>query len=221
MSETGDANETGDPTESGDDPLVVFSDYVCPFCYLGKASLESYREEATDPPEVEWRPFDLRGHKRGPDGEIDHSVEDGKDDEYFERARRNVERLAEEYDVEMDLDLAREVDSWNAQVAALYVRREHPDRFPAFHDGLFSALWRDGRDLGDPDVLADVAASVDVPPDEVREAVGDEDLAADLRAAFERAQRTGVTAVPTFVYDEYAARGAVPPEHLARLVGDA
>ncbi|PSQ18319.1 disulfide bond formation protein DsbA [Halobacteriales archaeon QS_8_69_26] len=205
-------------SDPDDTPLVVYSDYVCPFCYLGRASLEEYLAEAGDPPDVEWRPFDLRGHKRGPDGEIDHSVDDGKDEDYYEQARRNVERLSEQYGVEMDLDIARDVDSWNAQVASLYVRREFPDRYGAFHDAVFDALWGEGRDVGDPDVLADVAESVDLPPDEVRAAAADEDLAADLREEFEAARRVGITAVPTFVYGDHAARGAVPPEHLTRLV---
>ncbi|MDX1747979.1 MAG: DsbA family protein, partial [Halobacteriales archaeon] len=100
--------ETDDPT------LQVYSDYVCPFCYLGRASLSAYRAESEDPPEVDWRPFDLRSHKRGPDGTIRDDVDDGKDEDYFAQVRQNVDRLSEQYDVEIDLDFARTVDSWNA-----------------------------------------------------------------------------------------------------------
>jgi predicted DsbA family dithiol-disulfide isomerase len=132
-------------TDDESDPgLVVCSDYVCPFCYLGKASLESYLEGATDPPAVEYHQFDLRGYQRGPDGEIDPDVDTGKDEEYFERARRNVERLADEYDVEMDVDLDRERDSWNAQQFSLFVQRKHPDRFPDLNDRLFEAASNAG-----------------------------------------------------------------------------
>lgn len=107
-----------------DDTLAVYSDFVCPFCYLGRAALREYLADAADPPTVEWRLFDLRGYKRAPDGELSEDVDDGKDDDYFEQVRENVARLREKYDVEMrDFDDLPEVDSWDTQQAALYVRR--------------------------------------------------------------------------------------------------
>jgi predicted DsbA family dithiol-disulfide isomerase len=204
-----------------EEPVTVYSDYVCPFCYLGKASLEQYAEGSDDPPDVEWHQFDLRGHKRGPDGEIRDDVEDGKDEAYFEQVRENVARLREEFGVEMlDLDdLPDGVDSWDAQKLALHVQREHDaETFATLHEALFVALWQDGRDIGDADVLVDVADDVGVDEDEVREAVADDDLDAALRERFEDARQVGVTGVPTFEYADHAARGAVPPEQLRRLV---
>ncbi|UPV98852.1 DsbA family protein [Halorussus gelatinilyticus] len=205
-----------------DDALVVYSDYVCPFCYLGKAAMERYREETDDPPEVEWRFYDLRGYKRGPDGSIDHDVDDGKDDDYFAQVRENVERLKDQYDVEMDLDFSKDVDSWNAQQAALYVRQtEGEETFLAFHEALFEALWQDGRNIGDPDVLAEIADELGLAPDEIRDATADETLEAELRERFESAQQAGVSGIPTFVYEGHAARGAIPPEQFERLVDGA
>ncbi len=208
-----------DAETSDADPLVVYADYVCPFCYLGRATLREYRDDADDPPPVEWRPFDLRSHKRGPDGEVSDDVEDGKDEDYFQQAMENVRRLREEYDVEMTVDRSRDVDSWNAHQAALHVERSYDgETFREFHDAVFDAHWLDERDIGDPDVLADIAASVGVDPDGVREAVADESLADALRERFAAAQQRGVTGVPTFAYGGHAARGAVPPEQLRRLV---
>jgi predicted DsbA family dithiol-disulfide isomerase len=203
------------------DTLTVYSDYVCPFCYLGKASLEAYVEGSADPPDVEWHQFDLRGYKRGPDGEVREDVDDGKDDEYFEQVRENVERLKQQYGVEMlDLDdLPEGVDSWDAQKVALYVQREYDvETFDALNEALFVALWQDGRDIGDTDVLVDLAATVDVPEEDVGDAVADPALDEDLRERFEAAKRAGVTGIPTYIYEDHAARGAVPPEQLERLV---
>ena len=203
---------------STDDAVVMYADYVCPFCYLGKESLAQYRNEREEPLDVEWHPFDLRGHKRGPSGEIDESVEDGKDDAYYEQAKENVRRLQEEYGVEMDLDIATDIDSWNAQQASLYVRREQPEAFADFHEAVYDALWTESEDIGDPDVLASIAEEVGVDPDGVREAIENDELEAELAESFESAQRTGVTGVPTFAYNGHAARGAVPPSQLQRLV---
>ncbi|MFC6726663.1 DsbA family protein, partial [Halobium palmae] len=148
--------------------VTVYSDYVCPFCYLGRHSLRQYQERRDDELEIDWHPFDLRAGKRGPDGEIDQSAEDGKDDEYYEQAKENVRRLQERYDVEMTLDLATDVDSFDAQVASEYVKEEHPyEAWLEFDWGLFEALWTESRDVGDRDVIAEVARDAGLDDDEV------------------------------------------------------
>jgi predicted DsbA family dithiol-disulfide isomerase len=204
-----------------DDSITVYSDYVCPFCYLGRRSLAAYQDTRQRDLEIDWHPFDLRRQKRGPEGEIDHSVDDGKDEAYFEQVRQNVTRLKEEYDADEMLaldDLPENIDSFDAQVTSFYVKTEYPDQWLAFDEAIFEALWIDGRDIGDRDVLADLAETVGLDGDEVRTAVSDEELRGRLEERFAEAQRHGVTGVPTFAYDQHAARGAVPPEHLERLV---
>jgi len=201
------------------DHITVYSDYVCPFCYLGRASLDRYLATREDPLRIDWRPFDLRAQKRRPDGSIDHAVDDGKDDDYFEQARANVRRLADDYDVEMSVEIARDVDSLPAQVVS-YFLRENADyeTWLAFDEAVFDALWTDGRDIGDEDLLVDLAVDAGADAAAVRAALSDEALREEVRAQFSAAERAGVTGVPTFVADGHAARGAVPPEHLERLV---
>jgi len=203
-----------------DSPTVtVYSDYVCPFCYLGRESLSQYQETREEDLLIEWHPFDLRSQKRNPDGTIDHSVDDGKDEAYYEEAKRNVRRLAEKYDVEMELDIATDVDSLPAQVVSYYLREHHDyDTWLAFDEAVFDALWQAGRDIGDEDLLVDLAVDAGAEESAVRSALDDETLREEVRERFAAAQQHGVTGVPTFAYDGYAARGAVPPEQLRRLV---
>lgn len=198
--------------------IQVYADYVCPFCYLGYASLDRYRKRREEPLEIEWHPFDLRGGKRREDGTIDHSIEDGKDEAYFEKARRNVRRLADRYDVEMAQPLRKDVDSYDAQRIALQARKDHPDAFETFHRSVFDALWETGRDIGDREVLSELAADACLPEGYVEAILDDERTDEKLRAAFETAQERGITGVPTFLNSGHAARGAVPPEQLQRLV---
>jgi predicted DsbA family dithiol-disulfide isomerase len=206
-------------SEAGTEPITVYSDYVCPFCYLGRESLARYQGTREDDLRIEWHPFDLRSQKRNPDGTIDHTVDDGKDEEYYEEAKRNVRRLAEKYDVEMDLDIATDIDSLPAQVVSYYLREHHDyGTWLAFDEAVFDALWQEGRDIGETDLLVGLAADAGVDEAEVRSALEDGDLREEVRGRFAEAQQHGVTGVPTFAYDGYAARGAVPPEQLERLV---
>ena len=200
------------------DTIAVYSDYVCPFCYLGRESLRQYQDTRDERLGIEWHPFDLRSGKRGPDGEIDHSVDEGKDESYYEQAKENVRRLQDEYDVEMTLDLSREIDSLPAQVASYHVAEHAPDQWLDFDEAIFEALWVDGRDVGDPEVLADLAADAGLDPDEIRSVLDDPAARERVTEQFRAAQQHGITGVPTFVYEGRAARGAVPPEHLERLV---
>ncbi|WP_144796581.1 DsbA family oxidoreductase [Halorubrum depositum] len=207
--------------EERDERIAVYSDYVCPFCYLGRRSLAAYQETRERELDIDWHPYDLRGHKRGPDGEIIHSIDDGRHEEYFERVRRDVDRLRDRFgaDEMLDLDdLPERVDSFDAQVASLYVSEERPDRWLDFDEAIFEALWVDGRDVGDVDVLADLAEAVGMDGDEIRSAVADEARRDRLRTAFTEARDATIGGVPTFRYDGRTARGAVPPEQLERLV---
>lgn len=201
-----------------DSDLTIYSDYVCPFCYLGYASFDQYRKTRETPIEAAWHPFDLRRSKRRPDGTIDHSADDGKDEAYFAEAKQNVRQLADRYGVEMAQELARETDSLPAQRVAWRVQTERPDLFETFHRAVFGALWEDGRDIEDATVLSDLATEVGLPDGFVDETLADENTAEALEEAFDAATRQRITGVPTFVAGEHAARGAVPPEQLRRLL---
>jgi predicted DsbA family dithiol-disulfide isomerase len=199
--------------------IVVYSDYVCPFCYLGRESLDRYQDDREAPLEIDWHPFDLRSGQRRPDGSIDHSVDNGTDESYFEQAMENVRRLQEKYDVTMEMEVATDVDSLPAQVVSYHVKTTADyGTWLAFDRAAFDALWQDGRDIGDEAVLVELAAEAGIDAETVRSALDDDALRSEVRERFTAAQQQGVTGVPTFAYDGYAARGAVPPEHLQRLV---
>jgi len=209
----------GDSADDAPESITVYSDYVCPFCYLGRRSLAEYRETREEPLAVDWHPFDLRAGKRNSDGTIDHEVDDGKGDEYYAQARENVRRLQEQYGVEMAQEIATDVDSLPAQLVSVRVKETAPEAWPAFDDAVFAALWREERDIGDREVLVDVAEDVEgIDADVVDAALGDDDLRERVTELFDAARQRGVTGVPTFAFDGHAARGAVPPEQIERLV---
>lgn len=199
--------------------ITVYADYCCPFCYLGREALDRYRARRDEPLAIDWRPFDLRYDRRGADGSLE-AADDETNGAYFERATDNVRRLRERFDVDMNRELATDVDSRPAQLVSVAVGERAPERWEPFDAAVYGALWRDDRDIASPTVLADLAgeAGLAEPESLVRTALADEELSSRLDERFLAARRAGVTGVPTFVVDDRAARGAVPPDHIERLV---
>ena len=94
-----------------------------------------------------------------------------------------------------------------------------PESQHALADGLFRAYWAEGRDVGDHEVLIDVAEAAGLAPGHIREILAGDTHAEDVRAEERRAQESGIRAVPTFVFDgRFAVTGAQPPEEFARAV---
>jgi predicted DsbA family dithiol-disulfide isomerase len=88
----------------------------------------------------------------------------------------------------------------------------------AIHDALFRAYFVDGRNVGDADVLVDVARSVGLAEDKAREVLEKRTHKAAVDADWEKSRLYGVTGVPTFVMGERGVVGAQPYEVLEQLV---
>jgi predicted DsbA family dithiol-disulfide isomerase len=91
----------------------------------------------------------------------------------------------------------------------------------AIHDAMFRAYFVDAKNIGDPDVLVEVAASVGLPPDQAREVIEKRTHQAEIDADWEKSRRYGVTGVPTFVIGNQGVVGAQPYEVLEQLVKQA
>jgi len=88
----------------------------------------------------------------------------------------------------------------------------------AIHDALFRAYFVDARNIGDPEVLVEIAASVGLPAVQAREAIEKRTHKAAIDADWEKSHRYGVTGVPTFVIGTRGVVGAQPYEALEELV---
>jgi predicted DsbA family dithiol-disulfide isomerase len=86
------------------------------------------------------------------------------------------------------------------------------------HDALYRAYFVDGRNIGDPEILVELASSVGLPAEEARAVIADRRFSDAVDADWEKSHRYGVTGVPTFVADRYGVVGAQPYEVLEQLV---
>lgn len=88
----------------------------------------------------------------------------------------------------------------------------------AIHGALYRAYFVDLRNIGDTDVLLDIAQSVQFPLDAVREVLTERTFKEAVDADWEKARRYGITGVPCFVAGGYKAAGAQPYDVLAQLL---
>ncbi len=88
----------------------------------------------------------------------------------------------------------------------------------AIHDALYQAYFVDARNIGDPEILVEIAQSVGLAADEARAVLRERRFQAAVDADWAKSHRYGVTGVPTFVADRYGVVGAQPYEALVQLV---
>ena len=88
----------------------------------------------------------------------------------------------------------------------------------AIHDALFRAYFVDGRNIGDPDVLVDIAAKVGLPAHAAREVIEQRTYKQVIDEHWAKSREYGVTGVPTFVIGTLGVVGAQPYEALEDLV---
>ena len=91
----------------------------------------------------------------------------------------------------------------------------------AIHDALFRAYFVDVRNIGDPEVLVEIAVSVGLPAEGAREVLEKRTHKAAIDADWEKSHQYGVTGVPTFVIGKHGVVGAQPYEALEQLVAQA
>jgi predicted DsbA family dithiol-disulfide isomerase len=203
----------------------IWSDLVCPWCYLGKRRFEAalagfeQRESVT----VRHRSFELdpSGPRRGTLTIPERMQRDlGLTAEQAAEGLRTITSLAAEAGLDYRLTEARPVNSFD--VHRLLHLGEHRGTGDAVRERLMRAYTAEGADLGDHGVLARLAAEVGLDPSDV-EALLDGDAFGDaVRADEALARRLGIRGVPTFVFDSrFAASGALPTAELADLLAQA
>jgi len=202
--------------------IEVFSDVVCPWCYLGKRRLETALAGFDGPAEVTWRAFQLQpdAPRYGEPGAGELSVvalADRYPPAQIEEMQGRLTALAAEEGLDYALDRAYHVNSFDAHRLAKAAARH--GRGEEMVERLFRAQQVEALRVDDPAVLARLAAEVGVPASTPAE---DEADAAAVIADLEEAAAIGVNGVPFFVLDRrFAVSGAQPAELLGRALAQA
>ena len=202
--------------------IEVWSDVVCPWCYIGKRRLETALADFPHRDEVEvvWRSFQL--DPTIPEGDV-HPTLPALARKYGRpesEMRASMEQLNELAAVEgLDYDLANGV-SGNTSLAheLIHLAAEHGLQ-GAMKERLLHAHFEERRPVFDVEALLPLAVEVGLDEVEVRSALTDRRYRDAVREDAATAQALGATGVPFFVVDRrYGAAGAQPAELLLQIL---
>jgi len=202
--------------------VEIWSDIVCPWCYIGKRRFEvalarfSHRDEV----EVIWRSFELDPNApRDSAGTLEEMLA-GKYGVSQSQARAMNERvtsLAAAEGLDYRLDQARHGNTFDAhRLIHLAATSGHQ---AAAQERLFRAYFTEGEPISDHETLVRVIAETGVDVDEAREVLNTDRFADDVREDELLASQLGIQGVPFFVLDRrYGVSGAQPPEALLQAL---
>lgn len=192
--------------------LAIYSDVICPWCLVGKRRLERALDEVglRDDAAIAWLPFELN-----PD-----MPADGRDRAGYRAAKFGAARSAE-LDAEMTARGREEgiTFAFERQPRTPNTRRAHMliahaserGRADPVVEALFRAYFEDGRDIGDPATLVEIAAAAGLDRADAEGAVGDDRLRHEVERLEGRGAELGITGVPFFIVDQrWAVSGAQP-----------
>jgi predicted DsbA family dithiol-disulfide isomerase len=196
--------------------VEIWSDVVCPWCYIGKRRFETAlgQFEHRDAVDVEFRSFELNPRA---EAQTESSMEEGLARKYgitVAEARAMHDRVTQAAageGLDYHLDIARRGNTFDAHRLIHLAAAE--GRQAEMKERLLAAYFVEGVPIGDRDALVEQAAAVGIDPDRARTVLAGDEYAAHVRADEREAAELGITGVPFFVIDRrYAVSGAQPSE---------
>lgn len=202
--------------------IDVYSDVVCPWCFVGKRRLAKALDATglRGVARVRWRPFELNPGL--PAGGVDRrAYMEAKFGGGHAEAEKRLETIGGFEGIPFRFDrIARVPNTFNAHRLVLWAERE--GRQDAVAEALFRAYFAEGRDVGDPAVLAAAAAESGLSSEKAAAFLAGGEHASDVRAAEDAAGKAGIRFVPYFVIDgKFTIRGAEDAGVMAGVLREA
>ena len=201
--------------------VEIWSDVVCPWCYIGKRRFEQAAAVLADEVDLEvvFRPYQL-DPTASPGSSMPVAEAYARKFGGPERAAAimdNVTNIAAGDGLEFHLDRALRANTLLAH-RLLWLAEATGQQY-ALKERLLQAYFCDGLDVGDPDVLATLAGEVGMPADKVRAFLDSDDGTLEVRHQLAIAAEADISAVPTFVLDgRWAIPGAQDPDTFVTVV---
>jgi predicted DsbA family dithiol-disulfide isomerase len=202
--------------------VEIWSDVVCPWCYIGKRRFERALEEFphTDEVTVTYRSFELDpgapAERAG--SHTEHLARTyGITVERAEQMHTHMTEVAAADGIEFRFDLLRGGNTFDAH-RLLHLARAH-GRQLELKELLLRATFTEGQPVADKDVLVRIAGEAGIPTEEAQAMLASDAYSDDVRADEQQAARYGITGVPFFVVDgKYGVSGAQPSDALLQVL---
>lgn len=207
--------------------IDIYSDVVCPWCYIGKRKFEAGLELLAGEDlgvdfDVTYRPFQLdpTAAPGAAQPVMETYAKKFGGPEQAAQILQTVTERAAEAGIEFHMDRALRANTLLAhRLLWLAVQPESPVAQADLKERLLKAYFTDGLNIGDPEVLADCAAEIGFDRDAVIEFLESDRGAAEVAAELAEGRDEGVTAVPTFVFEgRWAVPGAQEPETYSQVL---
>lgn len=192
--------------------VEIWSDVMCPFCYIGKRRFEDALQQfgRRDEIKVEWKSFQLNPHMQtDPNVNINQYLAEAKGWTLDHAKNMNdyVTNMAAEAGLTYNFDKAIVANSFNAHRLS-HLAKKH-GLGEAAEEALFKAYFTDGKNTDDKETLVELGVSIGLNADEIRQTVDGDAFADEVRHDIAEAQYLGIQGVPFFVMNnKYGVSGA-------------
>ena len=183
--------------------LTVFSDYICPFCYVGHHRLMRLRDEYDL--KINWCFIEIHP-ETSPEGEPVTSLE--YPSEQWNQLMQNLEAVAKEEGIAM-AEHTFTTNSKDALLLSEAAKEQGREKFYDLHEKLFAAFFVDGRNIGDRNILRELASDSGIDNAAIESAWQGEKYQQRILSSYHAARQHEIQAVPSFIFGERKLTGVV------------
>ena len=194
--------------------VQIWSDFVCPFCYIGERHLEAAIKEVDPTIEIEYMSYELDPNYVDTPGATMIEMLATKYGMSLDEAKANSDRvtaMAKEAGLTYNLDIAQQCNTFKAHKVFQFAKTKNLGGEMA--EVLMKSYFTDGLYINSEDTLVELAATVGLAEDDVRFVLANDDFGLKVRQDQQQAATIGVKGVPHFVIDDQVfLSGAQPVE---------
>jgi len=194
--------------------VQIWSDIMCPFCYIGKRRIEEALSlfEHKDAVEIEWKSFELDATfiASAEDSLVEHLAEKyRKDSDWAQNMLDNMTQNAKSAGLDFHFEKAVLANSHNAHRLLHLAKKYHLAN--ELEELLFKAYLTEGKDLNNLNTLSEIGIALGLEAEAVAQVLHSDEYSKEVKQDIQEANTIGVQGVPFFVFDnKYAISGAQP-----------
>jgi predicted DsbA family dithiol-disulfide isomerase len=205
--------------------VEIWSDVICPFCYIGKRHFEEAlkAKDLDEEVEITWRSFELAPDaETNPDKSIYEVLSERKgwSSEQTKMMHEQVSEKARQAGLNYDFDSVIPANSFNAH-RILHAAKSHgSDVQDDVKEHLLRAYFTEGKNIDDASILKEIGTEHGLSESEVSTALESEEIKSAVEEDISLARQIGIQGVPFFVFNRtYAVSGAQPVEAFKEVLG--